>query len=244
MKKVTLLVTFVLMIAFANAQTADEIIQKHLEKIGGAKAWSEVKSTKMNGKLKDQRGLADIETAYIKEGPYYGSIVVDGEKRIEFGFDGEIYWRFDKDTEKMKKRTDEESARAKKGAKDFPSHFLNYKKLGYTVERLEDDNIKGVECYTLEINKGPRPKFGEMVDEIVYSYISKEDYLEIAAEYEYISGLFEGIMYVYYEDYKEVDGKTIPFKTTHVLNESSFTIIVDSYEFNPEVDRSVFNFGD
>ena len=245
MKKITLIFTLVLMIVFVKAQSVDEIVQKHLEKTGIEKVWNKLNSVKLLGKLKNNQGIRSIETLELKDGRSYGIRHDDDKKRIVFGFDGNDYWLFNHRLNKINKAGEEETARIKKGIKDFAySQLYKYKEKGYTIELLEDENIQGEECFTLEINKGKKPKHGEMVDDIVITYINKETFLEAGTELDYIRGSFDAIMYAYYEDYKEVDGLMLPFKTTYVMNESSFIILVDSYELNTKVDPSVFRFED
>ncbi len=240
MKKITIILLFSLIAGIISAQTAEEIIQKHIEKIGGIQNWDKVESIKMYGKLSNARGLTDIET-FVTKGFSYGTREIEGKHEIEFGFDGTNYWKRSSD-KGLKKSNKERATRAKKSNEDFKSYLINYKEKGYKIELLEDDNIQGEECYVLEINRGKKPKHGEMVDDIIIIYISKETYMIVAEELEYIRGSFDAIMYVYYSDYKDVDGLKLHFKSTIIINEQTYKILVDKYELNAKVDQSSIKF--
>ncbi len=243
MKKITVLVTLVFCVLFIKAQTLEEIIQKNIENSGGQKLWENLTSQRVFGKLHNTDGVSKIET-YSAKGFSYGLKEVDGKFRVEFGFDGIDYWRIDYKTKKLTKSSNEASARAKKNNEHIGSYFVNYKEKGYEITLLEDDFIQDEECFVLEINRGKKPKFGEMADDIIIVYLSKKTYLKVAEELEYIRGSFETILYVYYDDYRDVEGLKLPFKYTHILNEYTYKILIDKYELNTEVDKSSIKFGE
>ncbi len=240
MKKITIILLLSLITGILSAQTPEEIIQKHIEKIGGIENWNKVESIKMYGKLSNTDGLTNIETFTTKDFSY-GTREIAGKHEIEFGFDGTNYWKRSSEG-KLKKSNKERAARAKKSNQDFKSYLINYKEKGYKIELLEEDNIQGEECYVLEINRGKKPKHGEMVDDIIIIYISKETYMIVAVELEYIRGSFDAIMYGYYSDYKDIDGVKLAFKSTYIINEYTYKILADKYELNAKVDKSSIKF--
>lgn len=246
MRRLSLLILGLLIIAFAKAQTVDEIVQKHIEKIGGDKAWSSVKSIKMKAKLASKGGLSDIVQITAKNGLAYGMMKVDGKEFVQFAFDGEIAWGTNRKTMKPKKRDEETTARVKKSVKEFPSHFIDYRKNGFKIELMGDEDIRGTDCFKLKIIKGKIAKSSDigyyMADDITISYIDKESYFEVATERDFKRDALEGVLYSYYKDFKEVDGLMFPFTINQSLNESNATIMVGSYELNPEIDTSIFKF--
>ncbi len=241
MKKITLLFICILMIVFVNGQTAEEIVQKHIEKTGGEKAWNEIKSIQMNAKLNSSGGLIDI-VSINKKGKFVGLRKMNGEYVVDFAFDGAIRWETNFRSMKPQKRSEEASLRSKKGAKDFPSDFIVAKKYGYKIELMGEENIQGEDCYHLQLTKGKIPKNGKLVDDVSISYISKKTFLQVLVEREYKRGAHESTLYTYYSDYREVDGILLPFSINQIIDESHMVIQVDSYEINGKIDESVFDF--
>lgn len=241
MKKITIILALILSSLFINAQSLDEIIQKHIENSGGKERWENYKSQKAYGELHNSDGVCNIEMYFTKNFSY-GFKEVDGKMRLEFGFDGNDYWQFDYKKGKLAKTSKETSARAKISSKHIGPDLVNYKEKGYEVTLLEDDFIQDEECFVLEINRGKKPKFGKMVEDIAIVYLSKETYLTIAEEIDYIRGAFETIFYIYHDDYREVDGLMLPFKSTYILNEYIYKIFVKKYELNKKVDPASVKF--
>ncbi len=241
MKKITLLFTCILMIFFANAQTAEEIVQKHIEKTGGEKAWNKIESIKMKAKLNFPGGLVEI-VSINKKNKFVGLRKMDGEFVVDFAFDGKIRWETNFKTMKPEKRSQEATLRAKKGAKDFPSDFIVAKKYGYKIELMGEENIQGEDCYHLQLTKGKITKNGKLIDDVSISYISKKTFLQVLVESDYKRGAHESTLYTYYNDYKEVDGILLPFSINQIIDESNMAIRVVSYEINGKIDDSIFEF--
>ena len=242
MKQINLMLMLLLTAFISKAQTVDEIIQKHFEKTGGQSAWAALNSIKMKGSINDRSGRSDIESIYTKSGLSHGTREVKGKEIVIFAFDGETAWDTNWQTMKPEKKSEEDQIRAKKRNREFPSELFDYKKWGFEVELLGEENIKGVDCYSLLIDKGKIPKGGKETDDITIVYISKDKYLEVAKEDTYVKGDYEGILYSYHKDFREVDGLMFPFRTDMILEGREMSIAVDSYELNGKVNQSLFKF--
>lgn len=240
MKNVTLLFTF-LMIALVKAQTAGEIVQKHIDTIGGEKAWNNISSIQMNAKLNSSKGPVKVMSIH-KNGKFIGISKMEGTDIVQFAFDGKTYWGVNFGTMKPEVRNRESMLRAKKGSEDFPNDFIAAKKYGYKVELLGEENIQGQDCYKLQLTKGKIPKNGKEIDDVSISFISKENYLQVLAESDYKKGALETTLYTYYSDYREVGGLLLPFSIDQIIDESHTAIKVDSYDLNGRIDDSIFKF--
>lgn len=68
MKKITVLLAFVLMFSFVNAQTVDEIIDNYIENIGGADALNALNGMQINAHVNAQGMEIPITIIQLKNG--------------------------------------------------------------------------------------------------------------------------------------------------------------------------------
>ena len=237
MKKIQIVFMFLCSITVINAQTAEEIIKKHIEKIGGKKAWSNINSIQLEGELTSSAGSDEI-LSINKKGKYNGNKKVNGKMVIQYTFDGNDFWDFDRINGKPIKRSKEMSLRAKKEANEFPSMLVMAKDLEYKIVLLGEENIMGNNCYKLKIAKGEIFIGGKKENHESISFINKETLLEILTEEKHVRG--DNMIYTYYKDYKEVNGVLLPFKINWFIDDNQMSIMVNSYIINAKIDDEIF----
>jgi hypothetical protein len=240
-KKVSLVFMFLFTISVIKAQSVESIVKKHIEKIGGKEAWNKVHSIKLKGELISANGSEEILSIDVV-GKFIGYKKKQGKNMVQFAFDGETYWDLDFKSKKLVKRVQEMSFRNKKKAKEFPSIFIVAQKLGYKIELLGDENIMGKNCFKLKISKGITIVNGKKVEDESISFINKETYLEVLKVERYVRGSLDTMSYMYYNDYKKVEGILLPFTTNWFINDNQLSINVKSYVLNDKIDDSIFQF--
>jgi outer membrane lipoprotein-sorting protein len=243
MKKITVLLAFMLMCAFINAQTADEIIEKHIEKTGGIKAWKAIKSIKTKSILRGRGQKFKTICINTPKEFYYGTEYKGGLIFVEEAFDGETVWGSNQETMEVEEKDESALKKAKLGCKEFPSVYITYKKLGYTFKLLGEEKIEGIDCYKLELIEGNKD-----IDKSI-QFFSKKDYMLIARETKEKnkSGGFN-INYKIFSDFKEEHGvifchsieKTLLSQTRSLLYRCTLEIL--SYKINSKIDKSIFEF--
>lgn len=153
MKRIALF--FVLLAAgFATmAQTADEIINKHIEAIGGAEVWRKVNSVKQEGTLQVQGAeIAITQTILHGKG---------NRQDISFmgmaGFiiiaptTGWTYLPFQGQT--APEAMTAEDVADSQDELDVQGNLIDYAAKGYSVEYLGKDDVEGTECYKIKLTK-------------------------------------------------------------------------------------------
>ncbi len=144
----------------AKAQTADEIIAKHLEAIGGADAWKKVNSVKLEGTVKIQGGAEATVTQTILHGK--------GNRQdiLFMGMSGYMFvtptngWNFMpfQGQAAPEALTAEDVAEAQADL-DVQGNLIDYAAKGHTVEYLGKDDVEGTECFKLKVNlKSGKPE--------------------------------------------------------------------------------------
>ena len=149
-----ILFSFALMAAafITKAQTADEVITKHLEAIGGADNWKKVNSVKMEGTLVAQGAtISMIQTVVHGKGNRQdisvmgmnGFMIITPTQGWNFmPFNGQAA---------PEALTADVIAEAQSDL-DAQGNLVDYATKGHTVEFLGKDDVEGTECYKVKIN--------------------------------------------------------------------------------------------
>lgn len=244
MKKITLLTAFIGFVICSFGQTADEIVSKYFENIGGLDNINKVSSVQMKAKV-DYGGMSiPIDMVNLKTGEMMMKINFQGKEMTQMAFDGKTSWTTNFMTMKAEKSESEDTENVKRSSGDFISPFVNYKDKGYSVELLPNETIEGVECFKLKLTKKTMLSEEKEIPNIEYYYFDKENYVPIVVEQELQSGEMKGqISQTLYSDYQEVDGIFFAFSMTQKLKDGmGQTIAFDSIELNKEFEKSIFEF--
>ncbi len=213
-----------------QAQTADEIMTKHNEAMGGAKAWKDVKTMKMEMGM-SQQGM-EINMSY--------TILVDKAMRMDVSVmgmngyqivNGNQGWRYmpfmgsDK-VDTMKK----EEIDAMKEQMDFKSkQVLDYKATGGKAEMDGKDTIDGSMCYKVKVTD----KEGNASTH----YIDSKTFYTMRTESTVKTDEGEKEATVVYKNYKKLpEGMVMPMSIVAQGAEVTFKTI----EINKPVDEKIF----
>lgn len=213
-----------------NAQTAEEIISKHIEAIGGADAWRKVNSIKMEGSLQVQ-GAELLVTQTVLQGK--------GSKQ-EFSVGGmtgfmiitpAAGWNFMpfQGQQSPEPMTAEDITKSQ-SQMDAQGVLIDYATKGHTVEYLGKDDVDGTECFKIKVTpKGEDPgtMFFDSKSYLLIRQINKLNRngqeMEQTTNFSNYEKLPEGIVVA--------KSMTLPFGE---LNVSKVTI-------NGQVDESIFS---
>jgi len=153
MKRI-LLSLLVLAAAFTvKAQTADEVIAKHIAAIGGADNWKKVNSMKMEGILQVQGAEVNVVVTVLHGKGMRQDISVMGMTGYEIvtPTEGWDFMPFQGQAEPEAK-TAEELAEAQDNL-DAQGELIDYAAKGHKVELLEMEDVEGTKCYKLKVTK-------------------------------------------------------------------------------------------
>lgn len=203
MRKVLLgIFAFVLSLASAQAQTADEIIAKYVQKIGGMEKLQAIKTMRATGKL---NGGGGFEAVVVDESKRPN--LARNEFRIQgmtavSAFDGKTGWKIEpfqgkKDPEAL---SEDELKGYLDG--DFDESLVNYKQKNIKVEYLGKDEVEGSEVYKL---KATLPS-----GTVKHYYLDTDYYVPIKIETRRTIRGAEVESEAILGDYKEVNGVYFP----------------------------------
>ena len=225
-----------------KGQSVDEIINKAIEKTGGAAKWTNLNGFKIIAKF-DQGGVEfPLEIVQLADGRKYTKFTFQGDDIKQGVFDGKILWRTNFQTMEPEKSDEETTKNVKLDANDFPDALLNYNEKGYKVELVGKEAIEGTEAFKVKLVREPITINGKEFDDITYYYFDSKTYFPIAKEFEMKHGPIRGsIMVITLSDYREVHGLLFPFSMSQGVKDAPpQPLIVESVELNPRMNNSEF----
>ncbi len=245
MKSILTVMAIVFALA-AQAQTADEIIEKYFENTGGKAKWEAVQGLKYTAKVKIQTMELPMTMIQLKDGRQTSSVSVQGMEFRQEVFDGNTLWGTNQMTMKPEKSDAEATSNYKANlGGDFPSPFLNYKKKGYKVELLGKETVDGSETFKIKLTKKPIKVDGKEAESIEFHYFDTENYVPLIVESEIKSGPAKGtVMQNKLSDYQDVNGLLFPFSLNVGAKgqPGGQNLVFSAVELNPKVEASAFAF--
>lgn len=155
MSKLSLLVTGGLLLAAisSKAQTADEIVKKHIDAIGGAPAWQKVTSVKMIGGMNMQGTEIKVNISTIKDKGVFTDINIGGMANymIITPVNGWMY--FPIQGQKKPEAITGDQLKQMQTQLDPVEHFIDYAAKGRKVDYLGKEDVEGTECYKLKMTE-------------------------------------------------------------------------------------------
>jgi hypothetical protein len=219
----------------AAPPSADEIVAKYVEKVGGIAKIDAVQTLKRSGKF---RGGGGFEAKYVQENKrpdlVREELTYQGLTGVN-AFDGKTGWKIDpfqgkKDPEPL----GEDELKDIVEDSVFDGQLVNYKAKGNTIEFAGIEPVEGSDTWRLKVTL----KNGDST----YYYIDTEDFVPIKIEYKRMIRGAEQVIDVYPGDYKAVDGWYIPHSYEQGRPGSSqrSSFVFQKIEANVPMDDSLF----
>jgi outer membrane lipoprotein-sorting protein len=231
-----LVVAALLPVPSAAAQTLDDIIALNLKSKGGIEKIRATQTVRMTGTIsaRDPNGQvmkADMVITAKRPNLMRRETTVNGQQ-VVMAFDGKVFWMA-RGNNPPQTLPGPQNAYAMQDA-EFDSVFVDYKEKGYKITLAGNDTIDGKPVYHLKVSK----KSGPVQDFFVDAQTGLEKRISVsvtAPEQQPI--LFTTEM----SDYRDVDGRQIPFKTQQAQNNMTMsTVTLEKVEFNVPTDEALF----
>ena len=214
---------------FTFAQTAEEIVTKHIEAIGGAAAWKKVNSLYYEGKMTVQGAEINVTLTAVNGKGVRQNISVMGMTgyQIITPTAGWNFMPFQGQTTPEAMTADE----LKQAADDLDvqGKLVDYKSKGHTVEYLGKDDVEGTECFKLKITT----KAGNV--ETVF--IDPKSYYIVRSVVKRTANGQESDVPTGLSNFQKLpEGIVVPFSITLPFGE----MVISKAEVNKQVDESTF----
>ena len=216
-----------------SAQTADEVINKYFDAIGGKQNWRALNNTYSNVEI-SQMGL-ELNGEVFAQTPNLGytSIEIYGKKIIQ-AFDGENAWTVNPmmgSTEPtLLEGPEAEQLRNQK----FQDELLDYSAKGHTTSYLGEKESQGTLCHLVLLTKNNG-------DEITF-FFDSETGIKLVESVKITDGDQAGkLLEVHYADYSEVEGLLFPFSVSQRIDgQVLMEMNIISMDVNVDFDKSKY----
>ncbi|MFI5144337.1 MAG: hypothetical protein ACHQJ4_01960 [Ignavibacteria bacterium] len=229
------ILTIFFSISLSYSQSADDIINKYIDAVGGMDKINSIQTVKITAKTYGMGMDIPVIMTIKKPDEIRLDITVQGQTMVQ-ACDGEIGWMINpfqgsKDAEKM----NEEQTKGMKEQAQFEGQLVNYKEKGSTAEFLGKEDMEGTDVYKILLTKKDSSISTFYLDAKSY-LILKETGKRKIKEKEINSTTILG-------DYKSEDGYMMPH-SMEIKSDGggmdSQKITIDKVEFNTSVDETIF----
>lgn len=221
--------------AALHAQTADDIINKHLQARGGKDKIKAVQSERMTGKMTMGQGMeAPVIMELSRPNKLRMEFTIQGMTGVQ-AYDGKAGWSVmpfmgKTDPEAMSadeiKQTEDQA--------DIDGPLVDYKEKGHQVELIGKEDVEGTPAYKLKVTKKNGDIVNLFVDADQYMLIKESGKVTIRGQ--------EIESETTFGDFKPVDGVIYPFSIESKAKgaPAGMAITVSKIEVNPTLDASRF----
>lgn len=216
--------------AATSGETADEIIRKSVEAMGGEKNLRKVVDSVMRGSIKSG-GLVGTIIVYSKAPNKIRVDFVIGAIKASEGFDGKIAW--ESYGNKVRQLTGEEAEYLKKDAYDSNDPLLRHKARGIKLELLGTRKARGRDAHVIDWKYPDGSSKKIFIDTQTYLVIGEERFRSSKSGKKTLEQFL-------YSDYKPVNGRTIPLKMTVINAYGKSEVIFGEAQNNTNLSLSLF----
>ena len=213
---------------FAQAQTVDEVINKHIAALGGKDKLSKIKNLVMEGSLSIQGTEIALTLTQVDNKLNRQDINAMGMH----GFDmmttteGWQYMPF-QGMQKPEPKTEDEVKKSQSDL-DIAGPLVDYAAKGHKVELLGKEDVDGTECYKIKAMLAGGKEVTFLIDPASSMIIRVKERRKMNGQ--------ETDLQTDLSDYKEVEGVKMPYSITQQFG----TVLITSIKVNQTVPESAF----
>ena len=229
-----LFIIALVMVQFAQAQTADEVITKYTDALGGKEKCAAIKSVSMDG-ITERNGNEITSKTTKVQGKLYRNELNFGMGSITTVVTAEKGWRSNPRNGGAFEAMSEEALKGMEAQLDCVNPMVDYAAKGHKAELVSKDTVDGVICNKIKLTtKGGK--------EIFYWIDAKTNLLYQSSQKGSGFGGNRGEVDIIsvYKDYKAVEGVMFPFSTELKGAMAGSPLVYEKIEANKPVDEKLY----
>ena len=151
LKFLSLFVVAALSLATVKAQTADEIVNKHIEAIGGLENWEKVNSIVLTGTMSVQGMSLDVITTVLHNKGSRQDINAMGMNNYQILTPTAGWSFFPIQGQQAPEAMTADDVKEGQTDLDAQGSLIDYKAKGHTIELIGKEDVDGTECFKLKL---------------------------------------------------------------------------------------------
>jgi hypothetical protein len=229
-----LLLVFVFIIKISDAQSVDEIVNKHLIAMGGADKIAKLNSVKISAEVEFMNTKMPVTTTIVQNRGFRTETVVQGKMIIQAVGGGKGWMLNPLAGQTNAVPLPETSVKPLVSQTDLTGLY-NYKEKGYTLTLDGEEDLAGAQVYkiTAVMKNGVKQ----------VNYISKETFYILKVQASVPVNGEEIKTENLQSNFKQVDGVTFPFRSevsTSAIPGMKMINNITVIQVNPKVDERIF----
>ena len=220
-------------VGLVSAQSVDDIINKHVEAMGGAAALSQFKSLRVEAAMQVMGMEIETKTTIVHQRGYHSETEVQGMKIVQ-AIDGNTGWMINPMMGQTTAQALPEEAVASMVAQLDLTGMYKYAEKGIKAELVGQESIEGDPAYVVRLTL---PNGGQ-----VTNYISKDSHYIIRTVVKVTAEGQEIETKVSQSNFKKVNGIVYPF-TSQIETPAmpgAVTMLVKNIEVNGTINEAIF----
>ncbi|MEX0635177.1 MAG: hypothetical protein WD135_00305 [Ferruginibacter sp.] len=226
--KTIFIAIFLMTTVGVNAQSVDDILNKHISAMGGIEKLNSLKTVKMEGNLNVQgTDVAIVMTTKHQEGLRMDmEIMGSSNYQLANKTKGWVFMPIMGQTEPQEMTPDQFSGIANQF--DIRGALVDYKAKGITVELVGDDKVDNNDAFKLKVTRDGK---------VTHMFVDAKTFFVLKSTSKVAGPEGEVDMESVFADYKQnADGYWFPYSITS----SNGTIVFDKISTNVAVDNKLF----
>jgi Outer membrane lipoprotein-sorting protein len=217
-----------------KAQTADEIINKHVEAIGGAENWRKVTSMIQTGTMSIQGMSLEVVNTILHKKGMRSDITLMGMTNYQIMTPTEGWKFFPAQGQQAPEPVTADEVKEGQDGLDAQGVLVDYKAKGHTAEFLGKEDVDGTECYKLKLTSAAGKSTTYFIDAAKYYNIKTVTTAKANGQEAELTTTMSNYQ-------KTAEGLVVPMSITIPFSPAmSLEFIVSKVEFNKPVDESIF----
>jgi hypothetical protein len=219
----------------ADAQTADEVIQKYAANLGGLEAFNKIKTAKITATYSSQGTDLPMTIQIINGKAARSEVEAGGSTIIRVYKDGKAWIQNPFAPTPAPTEVTGAEVNIYKPQSMLASVLMDYKARGHQVELQGQEDVEGIKTYKIKLT-------GKDDGKVTTYYISAKDYTLIKSASDQESQGTTRNVEVWYSDLKDFSGTKFFMTRTQKMDGQAFqTTTFTNIELNVTIDEKIFD---
>ncbi|MBS1589364.1 MAG: hypothetical protein JST52_07085 [Bacteroidetes bacterium] len=227
--KLPLVLGILLTTSTAFAQSAEEVISKHLTAIGGADTWKKINTMKMSGSITAQGMEIPVTMTTVNKKGFRLDLTIMDANNYQIVTDKEGWMFFPIQGQQKPEPMTADDVKEMQDQLDIQGELVDYKTKGSKVEFLGKDDMEGTEVLKIKLIEKSGKEKTMFFDAGNYYKLKESQKLKANGKEMEVATTFSNFK-------KLPEGITVPF----TIESPNGPVTLKSVEVNPKVEDKIF----